>query len=376
MTGRERILAALRFQEVDHTPWAPRWDLWYNAAKQDGRLPERYRGWSMYDVARDLGMSIKGYGLRPFREEVRGLELHTRTQGDEVYREYRTPYGTLTQVERRTPELVAAGVRGRVIKEWITRREDYDAARYLVEHTYIVPQHEEVAAELRAIGEDGVLLVFLRHAPAHHVMREFTGYEGFYYQLQDNPNQLEDLIAAVDEQQQRVEQVAVECPAQVIEYDGNYDGGLTPPPIYRRYFLPAHRRLTEAAHRAGKLVATHVDGRNDGLLELILESGFDIGEAFTPPPMTNLGIADSRRVWGERIAIWGGLATTAFSPQFTEEEFEAHVRQALAEGGRGLVLGTGDNVPTDGLLERIRRVPAIIAEWENEHRAGGKEASA
>ncbi|NPV09065.1 MAG: hypothetical protein HPY83_14010 [Anaerolineae bacterium] len=376
MTGRERILAALRFQEVDHVPWAPRWDLWYNAARLDGRLPERYRGWSMYDVARDLGMSIKGYGLRPFWEEVRGMDLHTSTRGDEVLREYRTPHGELTQVERRTPELAAAGVRGRVVKEWITGREDYDAALYLVEHTHIVPQHEEVAAELRAIGEDGVLLAFVRHAPAHLVMREFTGYEGFYYQMQDNPDRLELLIAALDEQQKQVEKVAIDSPAQVIEYDGNYDGGLTPPPIYRRYFLPAHCRLTEAAHQAGKLVATHVDGRNDGLLELILQSGFDIGEAFTPPPMTNLGIADSRRVWGNRVAIWGGLAAIAFSPQFSEEEFEHHVRRALDEGGRGLVLGTGDNVPTDGLLERVRRVPHIIAEWEAEHASGGRGATA
>lgn len=361
MTGRERILATLRWQLVDMVPWAPRWELWFNAARQDGRLPERYSGWSMYDVARDLGMSLKGYGVRPFREEVRGLELHTSVEGDEVLRRYDTPFGNLTQVERRTAELVRAGVRGRVMKEWITGRDDYDAALHLVEHTHIVDQHEEVAAELRLLGEDGVLLAFLRHAPAHTVMREFTGYEGFYYQLQDNYDRLHELIAAVEEQQRAVDAVGLESPAQVLEYDGNYDGGLTPPSIYECYFLPAHRRLTEAAHRAGKLVATHVDGRNDGLLELIRQSGFDVGEAFTPPPMTNLGIADSRRVWGGQMSIWGGLAATAFTPLFTDEEFEAHVYQTLDEGRGGLVLGTGDNVPTDGLLERVRLVPELIA---------------
>jgi len=364
MTGRERILAALQFQPVDRVPWAPRWDLWYNAARHDGRLPERYRDWSMYDVARDLGMSLKGYGVQPYREEVRGLELHTVTHGDELVRRYDTPFGTLVQAERRTPELVAAGVRGRVTKEWITERADYDAAMCLVESTEIVAQHEQVAAELKLLGEDGVLLASLRHAPAHTVMREFTGYEGFYYQLQDNPDRLEQLIAAVDEQQKLVEQIALECPARVLEYDGNYDGGLTPPPVYERYFLPAHQRLTAAAHRAGKLVATHVDGRNDGLLELIRRSGFDVGEAFTPPPMTRLSIADSRRVWGSQIAIWGGVPATAFTPMVSDDEFEQQVLRALEEGQGGLVLGTGDNVPTDGLLDRVRRVPSIIAQWQ------------
>jgi len=364
VTGRERILAALRWQPIDEVPWAPRWELWYNAARADGRLPERYAGWPMYDVARDLGMSLKGYGVRPYREEVRGLDLTTAACGDEIERRVDTPFGVLTQVERRTAVLTEAGVRGRVMKEWVTEATDYDAALCLLEHTRIVAQHEEVAAELRALGEDGVLLAFLRHAPAHTVMREFTGYEGFYYQLQDNYDRLHELIAAVDEQQKSVERVGLESPAQVLEYDGNYDGGLTPPPIYERYFLPAHQRLTEAAHRVGKLVATHVDGRNDGLLELIRRSGFDVGEAFTPPPMTNLGIADSRRVWGRQMSIWGGLAATAFTPMFSDDEFEAHVYQALEEGRGGLVLGTGDNVPTDGLLERVRRVPALIAGWQ------------
>lgn len=364
MTGRERILAALRWQPVDTVPWAPRWELWFNAASRDGRLPERYQGWHMYDVARDLGMSLKGYGVRPFREEVVGLELHSVAHGDEVLRRYDTPFGTLTQVERRTEELVHAGVRGRVMKEWITSEADYAAALHLVEHTRIVDQHREVEAELRLLGDDGVLLAFLRHAPAHTVMRDFTGYEGFYYQLQDNFNRLHQLIAAVDEQQREVERIGLESPAQVLEYDGNYDGGLTPPAIYERYFLPAHQRLTAAAHEAGKLVATHVDGRNDGLLELIRRSGFDVGEAFTPPPMTYLGIADSRKVWGKQMAVWGGLAATAFTPLFTEEEFESHVIQALDEGQGGLVLGTGDNVPTDGLLERVLRVPALIGRWQ------------
>jgi len=235
---------------------------------------------------------------------------------------------------------------------------------YLVEHTRLLPRHEAVAAEIGAIGEDGVLLAFVGHAPAHLVMREFTGYEGFYYQLQDNPDRLAELVAALEEQQRAVEKIAVDSPARVIEFDGNYDGVLTPPTIYRRFFLPAHERLVRACHGAGKIVATHDDGRADGLMGLIMASGFDVAEAFTPPPMTGIGVAAARQAWGDRIAIWGGLAATVFTPQYSEAEFDAHVLQALDEsGGRGLVLGTGDNVPTDGSLERIRRVGGLVAGW-------------
>ncbi|MHB0875854.1 MAG: uroporphyrinogen decarboxylase family protein [Anaerolineae bacterium] len=373
MTNRERILAALRFGVVDAVPWAPRWELWFNAASRDGRLPERYRGWPIHDVARDLGMGIKGYGLKPFAEDTGCVPARRWLDGDDSVLEYATPFGTLTQVTRNTAELAAAGVRGRVMKEFISDRADYDAAMYVVEHTRLVPRHEQVAADLAGIGDDGVGLAFLGHAPAHLVMREWTGYEGFYYQLQDNGPQVERLIQALDEQQQQLVQIAVDSPARVMEFDGNYDGWLTPPPVYRRYFLPAHRRMTDACHAAGKIVASHCDGRNDGLLDLILESGFDVAEAFTPPPMTNIGVGAARAAWGRRVTIWGGLAATAFTQQFSEEEFDAHVWQTLSEtgDGRGLALGTGDNVPTDGSLERIIRVGSLVGEWSRAHMGRG-----
>ena len=369
MTIRERILAALRFGAVDMVPWAPRWELWLNAAARDGRLPERYSGWPIHDVARDIGLGLKGYGVRPYVEDTSAVARRERQVGSDSILEYDTPFGVLTQVTRSTSELAAAGVRGRVMKEFVTERGDYDAALYLVERTRLQPRHAEIAAELARVGDAGVVLAFLGHAPAHLAMREWTGYEGFYYQLQDNPQQVQALIAALDEQQRGLVQIAVDSPAQVMEFDGNYDGWLTPPPIYRQYFLPAHRRMVDACHRAGKLVASHCDGRNDGLLDLIRQSGFDVAEAFTPPPMTNIGVGAARAAWGDRVAIWGGLAATAFTPQFTEDEFDAHVIQTLDEAGdgRGLALGTGDNVPTDGSLERIRRVGPLVEEWCRTH---------
>jgi len=374
MNMRERILAALSHRTVDCIAWAPRWDLWFNAARKDGRLPERYRDWEIHDVARALGMGLKGYGVRLYREETYGIGSAERVAGGERVQEYETPYGTLRRVEQDTSELAAAGVRGRVVRHLVEEVSDYDAAMYLVEHTRLIPQHEEVAAELEKVGGDGVVLGFVGHAPAHHVMREFTGYEGFYYQLHDNASRLQRLIDALDERQRTIEKIAVESPARVIEFDGNYDAMLTPPPIYERFFLPAHEKLVRACHRAGKLVATHTDGHNDGLMGLIMASGFDVAEAFTSPPMTNIGVAEARQTWGNRVAIWGGLASIVFTPRYSDAEFDAHVWQVLeeAESGCGFVLGTGDNVPTDGSLDRIRRVGALLEMWHRDKQRPGR----
>ena len=364
MTQRERILAAMRGQPVDRIPWAPRWDLWYKAAKIDGRLPAKYQDWDFFDVMRDLGMGIKGNAGPLYHSKMSGIEVRTRTQGDERFTEYITPVGTVSTRFQTSPVLEEQGVRGLELGHMIESAGDYGPVLYMIEHTELTPAHEAFAAYRDSIGEDGLAMANALDSPIHRIMREFTGYENFYYQLNDHPTQIEELLALLNHQGEQVLRFATESPAEVIRHDGNYDAQLTPPPIYREYFLPWFQHFTDTLHRVGKLVCTHTDGHNDGLMELILDSRFDVAEAFTPPPMTNIGVADARAAWGSRIAIWGGLASTMLSISISDEEFEAHVHQVLAEAapGDGFILGTGDNVPTDSSLERIQRITEMVQE--------------
>jgi len=364
MTHRERIWATIRGEPMDRIPWAPRWELWYEAAIRDGRLPDRYRSRSFFDVTRDLRMGIKGNRGPLYSSELCGVEVRERTKGGETLTEYETPVGTVSTRFRITPDLKQQGVRGLELGHMIEQREDYGPVLYMVEHTKLSPVHEEFLAYEESIGEDGVAMASSHDCPAHRIMREFTGYQNFYYQLYDHPQQIEDLLEALTEQGEQILQFALQSPAQIITHDGNYDAQLTPPPIYEKYFLPWFQHFTGSLHAAGKVVSTHTDGHNDGLMELILESGFDIAEAFTSPPMTNIGVAEARASWGDRITIWGGIASTMMSISVPEEEFEAHVRQVLSEAvpGDHFILGTGDNVPTDSSLERVERVTELVEE--------------
>jgi hypothetical protein len=58
LNHRQRILAALHGQWADRLPWAPRIDLWYDAHANMGTLPEKYAGWGMYDILRDMGVVL------------------------------------------------------------------------------------------------------------------------------------------------------------------------------------------------------------------------------------------------------------------------------------------------------------------------------
>jgi hypothetical protein len=363
-TYRELTLSALRRRPHEGVPFVPRWELWFDAAKVDGRLPEQYRGLSIYDVARRLGFGLHGREGRIFRREYEGVAVETRRCGDTRLTLYHTPVGDLVQEDIDTPELRLQGVRGRTTKHLITGPDDYGPALYLAEHSRLVPTYEDFERYDSSLGDDGVAIAQTGICPAHRLMREFTGYVEFYYELNDHPSQVERLLAALTEADEGMFALVAASPAQLVGHDGNFDSTLMPPPIYRRYFLPFFRRLCDAAHAAGKVVVTHDDGRSEALMALIQESGFDGVEALTPPPMTGRGVADARRAWNDEVAIWGGIAANVLPTRVPDEEFEAHVRQCLAEaeGFPGFILGLGDNVPTDCSWERILRLRDLAGE--------------
>ena len=141
MNYRERILATIRGEEVDHIPWAPRWELWYDAARRDGRLPEKYRDWHIYDIARDLGMGIKTHYRTAWREVLHNVEVREHQKGYETLIEYVTPVGTVSTVWKSSSELEAQGVRALRIRYPVKKPEDYGPVLYMLEHTEIVPEH-------------------------------------------------------------------------------------------------------------------------------------------------------------------------------------------------------------------------------------------
>ena len=74
-------------------------------------------------------------------------------------------------------------------------------------------------------------------------------------------------------------------------------------------------------------------------------------------------MAATRRLWQDRVAMWGGVASTVLTDVYSDDEFERYLEglfAAIAPGDR-FILGFGDNVPTDALYSRIQR---LVAFWQ------------
>ena len=361
MNHRERALAAMRGEVVDHIPFIARMDLWHSFHKNQDTLPHPYQKASLWDIQRDLGIGIFGFGawdISFYRLEHRNVTVRKETRGQETITTYETPYGSLRARDVMAEELKEAAGTGARIEYPFKSEKDYDALHYFIENTQVVENYEAYGQFIDDIGEDGLALPFSGHLPAHQLMIFFMGYQRFYYELYDHPARLEAVIGALDAQQEQILALAAKSPADAIEVGANYDEQMTPPRIFERFFAPFYRRARSTLSAAGKIMVVHGDGEMRQLLTSLMDCGIQVVEAITPKPMTSIDIPSTRRLWKDRVAMWGGLATVILTAAFSDEQFEAFLEQLFREVAPGdrFILGFGDNVPTDASFERVKRI--------------------
>jgi hypothetical protein len=261
-----------------------------------------------------------------------------------------------------TRELQSEGVRGLEMEYLIKGRADYDPVYYLLDHTKILPTYEAYAEYERKIGDDGLAYPQAGPCPMHKIQREYTGYQQSYYELMDNLPQVERLAEMLQAQFDDVTRICAESPAPAIEADGNFDISLHPPAFFEQWFLEPLTRFGEAMHARGKVFLTHADGQMRGLLEPVKRTGVDIAEAWSPYPQTTVTTAEAFAVWGDQVGLWGGLPTPVLRASYPADGLERHFLQFLREiaPGRHVVIGTGDNFPTDSSFERVRQVTRLV----------------
>ena len=368
MTHRQRALAALQGAPVDRLPFIGRMELWYQYHRNAGTLPARYRGLELWDLQRELDIGIFAMGAWSagfFTVRHRRVTVDVERRGETTTTVYHTPYGDLRRVERQTAELADADVTGLETEHLFKSPADYDALAFLLDDLEVVENFAAYAQVVAAVGEDGLALPYTGKVPIHQLMEHYLGYETFYYELADRPADIERLHQILWAKQRQILELAAASPADAIEVGGNYDEFLTPPPIFTQYIQPFYREAKRLLGPAGKPMVVHGDREMRELLRLLGESDIDAVEALSPAPMTTIRPAPLRRLWGERVTFWGGIASVVLCPTFSQEAFEAQFDELLAAlgDGRRFILGFGDNVPTDADFGRVEQIARFVREF-------------
>jgi len=386
-THKSRMLAAFRGEDVDRLPYVPRLDLWYLANSVSGSLPKQHAGRAQNDIARAEGWTVyfrfadnildpdvqkmylhRGIGLFSTRDTLydfvlpRDVEVKLKRTDGNIRVEYHTPVGVVNSTMYYDESSQKLGITSPMIVDHVIKApEDYGPIGYLYEHIDIVPNFDRfnrwVSEEMR---DDGVAVAqgFMGASPVHQIQRDLLDPTQFYFHYTDHNAKMLELAGKMEHLFDKMLRILCESPAEVVWWGANYDDMLTYPPYFEKEITPWIRKASSQLGAVGKLVMCHTDGENEGLMDLIRDSGMHIAESICPAPMTKISLREYYRRWSGHLSLCGGIPSTILLPQTSEKDFEAYMDElfkAVAPGKRMLV-GIADQVPPDALFSRLQRI--------------------
>ena len=237
--------------------------------------------------------------------------------------------------------------------------DDYPAMKYIFDNMEVIPDYENYTRFQQEFIQDrgvAVALAAMWASPGHYLIKELMAFDTYYYEQYDNPDEMNEFVEQITPFCSKLFDAALNSPAEIILSGANYDTSFTAPAMFEEYIMPALKEQSDMAHARGKFIATHTDGENTGLMELYLKSGFDIADSICPAPMTKISLEDTRRMFGDKCTVWGGIPSiSVLEDSMNDLTFKRYVEEKFENLGRGdhLILSVADTVPPAAKFDRI-----------------------
>ena len=355
LSKKDRVMNALKHKKIDIIPWTmyasyPPWSDTELRFRNEG-LTYIYQHFpicrvSMNDVevTEDNKFVLKGNGGR-----------------NTIIRNFRTPVGQVSV----THEFVINSLPGpgdliqyfgsnidQELLSWVTdfpfkSESDYEVLEYIYKNTEFILNDREYLRTEKIIGDEGVIFALIGKSPFQMLLYELMGAEKCYLAHNSNVKKFNRLYELLYEKQKEKYLVASESSAEVFWAPENITSILTPPEFFKEYYVPFYNEMADILHKKDKLFAVHMDGTLASLAQLIKDTRIDIIEAFTPPPMGDINVADAMKAWQDKV-IWINfpgtlLATADFG---TIEKYTVDMIRSIAPGDNFLI-GCTENYPME-----------------------------
>ena len=333
MTGRERLLAAVRHGYADRVPWAPKFGTWLAAHRLRGEVPARLAGCEhWHEAARRMGIDIFDKAGAVYREVHDSVKTIEEEHGNVRVTRLVTPVGELRTTREQVDDYArTVYLTGHPVKT----PDDLRAWRYLLEDTRYEPCYDDWLAADRAVGDDGIDMANLPDSPLHRIFVTMMGYEAGSLAFADRPREMDDLCRLIFAKNEEAYALAMASPAEVLLTGENTNSDFESPDLFGRYAFPTLQRASELAHAAGKLHWVHACGKLRVLLPRFLEAGIDGVESLTPPPYADTPLPLAREAWAGAITIDGGIPPHLLVGEVSDREIERHVRDLFHRWATG-----------------------------------------
>jgi len=350
MRMRERVMEALTWGEPDYVPWIPK----------RGHTP---RDDAVFNRLIELGMGVS-YPMGVFSQSSPNVKTESRTEGEYRITTHETPVGTVSE-KRRINLPSEGGERGDtwVVERLIKTPDDYRVVKFMIEDRVYEPSFDGVAEHMEKVSDHGVVQVGTGYTPFMQLVVHYMGFKRVVIELRRRREMVEDLLEAMDRRMEEYVNIVARSPADFVNIGDNIDGLLINPELFRRYLIPYYQKYSEILHRGGKVAQSHMDGRLRCLVDLMEETGLDVVQAFTPPPMGDLSIREAMESWREKLAIWVNIPEVIFyrEPAGMEEFIQDLLRQGSP--GRGMTFGITETVPPDHRDRGLEAVTRAVMKY-------------
>jgi len=181
------------------------------------------------------------------------------------------------------------------------------------------------------------------------------GMENLFIDMAEAPEFVEELLDVICDYNVALAEQAVAYDIDAIHFGddwGSQLGLLMGRRMWERFLMPRLARQYAAGKRAGKFVTIHSCGKVQEVFPQLIEIGLDCFNPFQPEVMDPY---EMKRLYGDRLSFWGGISTQRLLPYGTPDEVRREVRRMIAEVGRdgGYILAPAHAIPGDAKPENI-----------------------
>lgn len=239
--------------------------------------------------------------------------------------------------------ILSRGTRGWAPMDGVVKtREEYENFGWADPEA---PETEAIESMAKVLPE-GMMIIASTVGLQEPLAERIMGVKALSRNLYRDPDLVRDVCRRLGEPKVAAAKAAAEIDevgaVNCCDDFGYQSGTLLSPEHLKRYILKWHRRIVKAVHSCGKPAILHSCGNLHGVMDEIIDyCGYDAKHSFKD---SHTPIAEAKRLWGDRIALLGGIDMDTLSRR-TESYVRGYVRGVLEEcAGRGFALGSGNSV--------------------------------
>lgn len=354
ITGRDRVLAALRHEELDRIPI----DYWADREITD-RLAKHYAVPDKESLLRLLGVDMR-YVMGP---SFVGLQMRVHDDGlvEDHWGVLRMPMSVEGVDRTGRPwawsyqHVHVSPLQGATTAREIEQYPHWPSADQW-SYELVKTECEQAAATGAAVVNGGDRLDRTAQLKPAMYLR---GTEQFLSDLLLEPAIAECILEHIAHYyltyNERVFQAAQGTIDIFFMGDdmGTQTGLWVSPKLYRKFFKDRFRQFNDLAHKYGMKTMYHSCGNVTKLIPDFIDCGLDMLQSLQPAAMD---LALLKREYGRHLAFQGGVDIQDMMPKGTPEDIAKHVheRARLLGHGGGYVFGTAHNllpdVPTENAV--------------------------